>query len=67
MALSFRRDPEPQPVEALVFADGFEEFETLAQDMDNQFGVGQWELVGLDEVNTAFEGADGADFLILQS
>lgn len=65
MALSFRRDPEPQPVEALVFADGFIDFEALAQDMDSEFGVGQWELVSDEDTQTALESPDGAEFAIL--
>ncbi|GMG82937.1 AAA family ATPase [Paralimibaculum aggregatum] len=43
MALSIRRDSSlGSAPEALVFADGFPEIDTLAEELDNEFGVDQW-------------------------
>ena len=42
MALSFRRATGPEPTEALVFADGFSDFEALADDFDLEFGPENW-------------------------
>ncbi|MEL6218382.1 MAG: hypothetical protein AAFR79_07935 [Pseudomonadota bacterium] len=43
MALSIRRDSSLNAApEALVFADGFPELESLADQLDQEFGVDQW-------------------------
>lgn len=42
MALSFRRVSGPEPTEALVFADGFTDFDALADDFDLEFGPENW-------------------------
>jgi len=64
MALSFRREAAPAPVEALVFADGFYDFDTLAHDLDVEFGAGQWEQVANPDAESAFGAPAGAEFAI---
>jgi len=59
MALSFRRDSDPAAPEALVFADDFPEIETLAADLDQQFGEDQWVAVDNYEADHAFEQVRG--------
>ncbi|MEL6477184.1 MAG: AAA family ATPase [Pseudomonadota bacterium] len=54
MALSFRRDKEDAPPEALVFADGFAEIDALADDLDLEFGPDEWIAVSSSEAEEAF-------------
>ena len=53
MALSFRRATGPEPTEALVFADGFSDFEALADDFDLEFGPENWVQVANDQADQA--------------
>ena len=54
MALSFRRDIEETPPEALVFADGFAEIDALADDLDLEFGPDEWIAISHAEAAEAF-------------
>ncbi|MEM7190811.1 MAG: pilus assembly protein CpaE, partial [Pseudomonadota bacterium] len=65
MALSFSRDPAPSDVEALVFAEGFEDFDALAQDLDTEFGAGQWEEVPVADIDQVLENAGGVQFAVV--
>lgn len=66
MALSFRKATEPEPTEAVVFADGFTEFDALADDFDLEFGPGNWSDVRNDEAESVLaDGAGGASFAIV--
>lgn len=56
MALSFRKAAEPEPTEALVFADGFADFDTLADEFDLEFGPGNWSDVRKEDTDKALEG-----------
>ncbi|MEM9141093.1 MAG: AAA family ATPase [Pseudomonadota bacterium] len=64
MALSFRREPSTEPAEALVFADGFSEFDALAQDLDGAFGAGQWEYVRNAEAEMTLASPQGTAFAV---
>ena len=55
MALSFSRDPAPSDVEALVFAEGFDDFDSLAQDLDTEFGARLDASLADDLVADAFD------------
>ncbi len=65
MALSFRREVNEAPVEALVFADGFADFDALAADMDAEFGAGQWEEIPADDTASALESAPSGTFAVI--
>lgn len=61
MALSFRRASGPEPTEALVFADGFPEFEALADDLDMEFGPENWmQVSNADAESVILENVTGA-------
>jgi len=64
MALSFRREPVTSPAEALVFADGFADFDALAQDLDVEFGAGQWEDVPNADAEIVLQQGSDASFAI---
>lgn len=66
MALSFRKAAEPEPIEAVVFADGFADFDALADDFDLEFGPGNWVDVRNSEALQVIEGgAHDAQFAIV--
>ena len=66
MVLSFRKAPNAQQIEAVVFADGFTEFEALANDFDLEFGPEHWREVGnADADQVLMDGAEGASFAIV--
>ena len=68
MVLSFRKAPSAQQIEAVVFADGFTEFEALANDFDLEFGPEHWREVGnADADQVLMDGAEGASFAIVAS
>lgn len=58
MALSFRRETQETPPEALVFADGFAEIDALADDLDNEFGPDQWIEVANSDADQAIMRAN---------
>ena len=64
MALSFRRESQPDVVEALVFADDDKAFDELAHDLDIEFGAGQWELVVDTDADTVLASPADADFAV---
>ena len=64
MALSFRREPSTVASEALVFAEGFSDFDQLADDLDAEFGQGQWEEIGTAEAEMAIQSSEGSSFAI---
>lgn len=66
MALTFRKASEPEPAEAIVFADGFIEFEALADEFDLEFGPGNWISVRQDQAEKMLsDGSHGAGFAIV--
>ncbi|MEM7056289.1 MAG: P-loop NTPase [Pseudomonadota bacterium] len=64
MALSFRREPSAAPAEALVFAEGFTDFDALAEDLDVEFGEGQWEEIKGADAEEALRAAEKASFAV---
>lgn len=65
MALSFRREVDEAPIEALLFADGFADFDALAADMDAEFGAGQWEEIHAADAGEALDAADSGTFVVI--
>ncbi|MFK7945526.1 MAG: CpaE family protein [Paracoccaceae bacterium] len=66
MALSFRTSSDPEPTEAVVFADGFADVDALADDFDLEFGPGNWMDVRNSEAMTVLaNGAEDATFAIV--
>ena len=66
MALSFRKASSAQDLEAVVFADGFADFDALADDFDLEFGSENWiSVANSDAEQTLMDGADGASFAII--
>ena len=65
MALSFRRDVDAAPVEALVFAEGFSDFDLLAADMDAEFGPGGWEEIVAEDADEIFGEASADTFVVV--
>ena len=59
MALSFRRESAVAPPEAIVFAEDFADFETLADDLDLEFGPESWEEVRGAEFTDALQDLHG--------
>lgn len=59
MALSLRRDSAEMQLEAIVFADGFPELDSLAADLDREFGDDQWLEVEHGDADTAIEQLRG--------
>lgn len=59
MALSFRREAAANPPEALVFAEGFDQFETLADDLDLEFGPEAWEEVSAKQALKSLQVVHG--------
>lgn len=64
MALSFRRETQPDVVEALVVADDDKAFDELAHDLDVEFGAGQWELVVDADADSVLASPADADFAV---
>ncbi len=66
MALSFRKASSPEATEALVFADGFAEFEALTGDFDAEFGPANWTDIRHENAERVLERTlDGTDFAII--
>ncbi|MEM7744869.1 MAG: AAA family ATPase [Pseudomonadota bacterium] len=66
MALSFRKASTPEATEAIVFADGFAEFEALTGDFDAEFGPANWTDVRHENAERVLERTlDGTDFAII--
>lgn len=60
MAFSFTTaQQEPSVEEALVFADGFTEFDALADELDVEFGVQNWRVVANHDADRAISEANG--------
>lgn len=56
MALSFSTKQESEhSVEALVFADGFAEFDALADNLDEEFGADSWRIVANRDADRVIE------------
>ena len=66
MALSFRKASDPDTTEAVVFADGFADFDALADDFDLEFGPGNWiDVRNSDALDVLADGANEAVFAIV--
>lgn len=61
MALSFSTKQESEhSVEALVFADGFAEFDALADNLDEEFGADSWRIVANRDADRVIEESSQA-------
>jgi pilus assembly protein CpaE len=65
-ALTFSSVAGTEPVEAVVFADGFADFEALSADLDQQFGIGSWVSLNNSEAEQVLlDGAQDAAFAVV--
>lgn len=61
MALSFSTNQENEnSVKALVFADGFAEFDALADNLDDEFGADSWRIVANRDADRVIEESSRA-------
>jgi len=65
MALNFLTEAKQDAPEALVFIDGFSAVDALAEDLDKQFGAGEWVAVGLEDAEDAFAETEAVDTFII--
>ncbi len=66
MALSFRKASSAPQTEAVVFADGFADFEALSDDLDMEFGQENWRDLRNDEADDVLHSdMEGASYAIV--